>query len=307
MQQLDSSPSWQVNANCTSSNSQFKWELWAWTRDCAIKILDEDVTYTLSMWIKDPEFLGRIFTKQADRLGYTIQEKKSIFSRISRKDMTHTISFQTHNSWHEPWNISKLWAVIFGKLPKTIENSSDLIDAYLHTPGIIEIYPGRADETMHVFSILNHEINHLLMTILYIYRNQQKNIPLEETIEKVVSPIFQSVTETLAWLDGGQVPGMETINHEHVDRYVWWQEWGKYDGLDTYEMAKLRSYRIHVLQIKIHNLPNTSAIQYQNWCKKIREIVFAWIDQPEYLTLIDEYLNWVSSPEQARDQLLALH
>ena len=59
-------------------------------------LTDEDVKYSFLMWINNPDFIGRIFMNQADRLGYTEEEKQAIFIGISRTDITKLITFHTH-------------------------------------------------------------------------------------------------------------------------------------------------------------------------------------------------------------------
>jgi hypothetical protein len=271
-------------------------------------LTDLDIVVGLSMWKDDPEFLGRIFMQQADRLGFSMEEKQEIFQGITKQNIMSLIQFNMHNEWSDPINSEKLGSMQLSKLPQTIENYDALLTCLFHTPWIIEVYPARADEVVHIYTVLHHEINHLLMMALYIFRSKQKNVPLEQTIQKCTSWGFNEITETLAWLDGGQVPmNISIVDNRRIAQYVGWQEWGKYNRADSYEMAKLRSYRIHTLQIKIHNLSDTTAEQYKLWCKTIREIVFAGIDQSEYLQLIDAYLDTVSSPQQARDQLLNFH
>lgn len=271
-------------------------------------LLDGDIVENFSMWTNNSEFLWRIFMLQASRLGYTEAEKQAILSCISREDIVRIITLQYQHSWSSPWNDKKFWAVLLEKLPRFVEDSSDLIAAMFHTIGIIEIYPSRTDETSHLFSVLNHEINHLLLMALYVYRNTKNWISLEETVWKLESPLFDEITETLAWLDWWQLPYMHVINPEKINQYVWWNKWWKYNIDDSYDRAKLRSYRIHKLQMQIHSLPDTTMELYQNWCRKIRDILFAGINSQEYLDLLDWYLDWVNwNFQRARDQISLIH
>lgn len=44
----------------------------------ALRLVDADIVEVISMW-KNPDFLGRIFMQQADRLGFTEEEKIALF------------------------------------------------------------------------------------------------------------------------------------------------------------------------------------------------------------------------------------
>jgi hypothetical protein len=58
------------------------------------------------------------------------------------------------------------------------------------------------------------------MSMLFVYRNDKSNAKLEETVKAMISPLFDKITETLAWLDGGQVPSMEYLDPDIVKKYV---------------------------------------------------------------------------------------
>ncbi len=297
---------WDISPNWTVSSRANVWITKYWLT--ISKLLDDDVVHTLEMWKNNPDFLAHTFMQQAKCLWFSGEEMNRIFKNISRKDITNIIQFNTHLAWNKPWDSDNLWSLQLEKLPSDSDDYTSLIYQLLHTTWIIEIYPTRTNDLVHLYSVLNHEINHLLMVILYIFRSKNNGASLEGTLKKCASWEFNEVTETLAWLDGGQAPMNLKINDsKKIWEYVWWQNKWQYNTDNPYEMAKLRSYRIHMLQMQIYNLSDTTSKQYQDWCKKVREIIFLWIDQPEYLKLMDDFLTSISSPKQACDQLLSLH
>ncbi|MBS9775126.1 hypothetical protein KGV52_00265 [Candidatus Gracilibacteria bacterium] len=273
------------------------------TNHNASVLLDTDLVQSLNMWIENPDFLGETLMRQADRLGYSEQEKHDIFKNISKNDIKNMIALNLDgqgSSPNDPNNSAKFCGT---KVSNEIEDNNEYLYALFHTPEIIEIYPHRIGETVDIYHTMSHEINHLLMVALMVYRRSKKGQTLSETKQEFHTQRFQEVAETFGWLDGGQAPmDLGYNNWGEIAKFTGHSE--QYNENHWYSLATKRSFKIHKMQLNIYNVTGDSN-EYQKWSRAIRNALWEALNNPQGLENIDLYLEkYEDKPQEALDTLL---
>ncbi len=288
---------WQLNLDSSIENACQN------TNHNASVLLDTDLVQSLNMWIENPDFLWETLMRQADRLGYSEQEKHDIFKNISKNDIKNMIALNLDGQWSSPNDPNNSAKFCGTKVSNEIEDNNEYLYALFHTPEIIEIYPHRIGETVDIYHTMSHEINHLLMVALMVYRRSKKWQTLSETKQEFHTQRFQEVAETFWWLDWGQAPmDLGYNNWWEIAKFTWHSE--QYNENHWYSLATKRSFKIHKMQLNIYNVTWDSN-EYQKWSRAIRNALWEALNNPQGLENIDLYLEkYEDKPQEALDTLL---
>ncbi len=273
------------------------------THKDAIDLISDNKNVLVEKIRSNPNEILTIINNQADRLGYSVEEKTVLLHGLLLEDLLNIIHFMYEWEWVAQDEVGTAWIVDTKKLKSN--TTDELMWDLFRTPWIIEVYPNKCEDVPGLYSTISHEINHLLMMPLITYRMKKQWKSEEEIIAILKSDNFEATAETLAYLDGGQAPMniwyFSPINMREVSK-VRANENNPNLINSVYFSAKLRAFKLHELQMKIYNLPSTNNKNYQKWCQEIRDFILKYIDNPEWLKTLDSYIEkYLNDPERARN------